>query len=787
MARWRLSWGRLRALGFNLIHPATHLAFAFLCFTAGQIILGRTVDPLLALPPLFLGALLPDIDTSTSFIGRLFFSLSRWLETRLGHRQEVHTLAVAGVVGALASPLVWAGFGLSWLALVGGFISHLVLDMLQPTGIMLAWPIRARFVLFQGRVEHQSDAERLVLGLLVLFSVVIVPLAGYSPTTWLHHAFPTARFAAEDYQAWAGRYRITADITGRFRMTQADATGRYEVLDLTSTTFVLRGDAGQIYRAADQGDAEIALTRIVLQRGDPITTESREIRLLAAPLGNLLSQLPSDGDILLAGRFTADPPLPLPLSHSLAELPRCTGGSEYECRYLTPADIATLSRYRVASAAFTARITRLVGAGSSSSPTPAAAQNATDYSQVEIFINHVGDLSEVKVKPGDHVTVGQVIADLATWRQELQRDVVIAQANLALNSVRIPLPEAVSPARALITAAQAKVHLAEATYRQTTAPTAAASLQVKIAEERLSFARRWLEVLKPLQGFDPWGDLPYLVGSQSGPQGLRSDLAYREALAKAKHDLRLAELELQIAQSQADPTLARLQLEADLADLRAKIADAEKSIAEVERSQTLVDARVTQFATALEKTKAALDESYVRSLVAGEVVAVQVVQVQGNWATVKVVVASGTSAPSAGQSAIVTHVVDGDTVEVELVLPVLADKQKETVRLIGIDTPETKHPTKPVECYGREAAEFTRRLGEGQMVTVETDVELRDRYGRLLAYLWLADGRMVNEVLVSEGYARTLAIPPNVRHAARFAALEQEARAGRRGLWSACR
>jgi micrococcal nuclease len=123
----------------------------------------------------------------------------------------------------------------------------------------------------------------------------------------------------------------------------------------------------------------------------------------------------------------------------------------------------------------------------------------------------------------------------------------------------------------------------------------------------------------------------------------------------------------------------------------------------------------------------------------------------------------------------VTRVVDGDTLAVG----------GERVRLIGVDTPETVRPGSPVECFGRAASAFTERLVEGRRVRLEFDVERRDRYGRLLAYVHRA-GQMVNATLVREGYATPSAVPPNVRHAERFAALARRARQERRGRWAAC-
>ena len=112
----------------------------------------------------------------------------------------------------------------------------------------------------------------------------------------------------------------------------------------------------------------------------------------------------------------------------------------------------------------------------------------------------------------------------------------------------------------------------------------------------------------------------------------------------------------------------------------------------------------------------------------------------------------------------------------------------DTIRLLGIDTPETHHPTKPVGCYGPEASAFTKHLVTGRTVTLRYDRELHDRYGRFLAYVWLAGARplFVNAELVRRGYARTYPFPPNTAHAALFAALERSAAVAGKGLWHAC-
>jgi micrococcal nuclease len=138
--------------------------------------------------------------------------------------------------------------------------------------------------------------------------------------------------------------------------------------------------------------------------------------------------------------------------------------------------------------------------------------------------------------------------------------------------------------------------------------------------------------------------------------------------------------------------------------------------------------------------------------------------------------------PGPPGTAVVVHPVDGDTVVVRI------GGAEEPVRLIGIDTPESVARDRPVECYGPEAkARTADLLPAGTVVRLERDVEARDRYDRLLAYVVrVADGALVNLLLVEEGYAESAPFPPNLAHQADLDAAEARARRDRRGLWPVC-
>lgn len=122
-------------------------------------------------------------------------------------------------------------------------------------------------------------------------------------------------------------------------------------------------------------------------------------------------------------------------------------------------------------------------------------------------------------------------------------------------------------------------------------------------------------------------------------------------------------------------------------------------------------------------------------------------------------------------------VVDGDTIKVKI------DGRLYTVRYIGIDCPETRDPSRPVEWMGPEATEANRGLVGGKTVYLEKDVSETDRYNRMLRYVFLADGTFVNAELVRMGYAVVSTYPPDVRYQELFLRLEREARNAKRGLW----
>ena len=144
----------------------------------------------------------------------------------------------------------------------------------------------------------------------------------------------------------------------------------------------------------------------------------------------------------------------------------------------------------------------------------------------------------------------------------------------------------------------------------------------------------------------------------------------------------------------------------------------------------------------------------------------------------------------------VERVIDGDTMIISFIFDDGSKYQKERVRFLGVDTPETVHPTKPVQYYGKEASNFTKKTLDGETVWLQTDVGVKDRYDRMLAYVWLKEPTerelddedairkyMFNARLLLDGYAQLMTIQPNSRYSNIFVHLQREARQEKKGLW----
>jgi micrococcal nuclease len=127
--------------------------------------------------------------------------------------------------------------------------------------------------------------------------------------------------------------------------------------------------------------------------------------------------------------------------------------------------------------------------------------------------------------------------------------------------------------------------------------------------------------------------------------------------------------------------------------------------------------------------------------------------------------------------AYVYETIDGDTVKVKI------NNREETIRMILVDTPETKHPSKPEQPFGKEASDFTKQILLNKNVDIELGIQERDKYGRLLAYIYI-EGKMFNKMLIEKGLARVAVYPPNTKYLDEFKKVEKKAKEQGIGIWS---
>jgi micrococcal nuclease len=162
---------------------------------------------------------------------------------------------------------------------------------------------------------------------------------------------------------------------------------------------------------------------------------------------------------------------------------------------------------------------------------------------------------------------------------------------------------------------------------------------------------------------------------------------------------------------------------------------------------------------------------YIKTLIAVSLLSVQIVAPVASAQTQVIELPPG-------EDATVTRVIDGDTVEVRIA------NERFSLRYIGVDSAEINR--KPLQCFAKEAQAFNRQLVLNKPVRLEKDINETDKFGRLLRYVYLQDGRMVNAELVKSGYAQAITYPPDVKYAEQFAALQTQARETGAGLWTKC-
>jgi membrane-bound metal-dependent hydrolase YbcI (DUF457 family) len=416
------------------VRAPTHAAFGLGFTIATGTVLGVVLTPAVAAAAL-VGALLPDVDTPTSPVGRACPPLARWLERRVGHRTLTHSWLGLGLASLTALPLAWVDW--HWpLTFALGYLSHLLVDAANPPGVPLFYPSPIRAV-FPGRATLRpaegSRGEAVLCAGFLLGLAVLWPLHLVGFTRTLHVFTRTPGGAIADFRRWEGTREVWADLDGLFRLSQRRVHQRVRVLGVanTSTLIVLDPATGTVYTVGPAESANVFPQALVAHPGRPVRVETRPVTLTQQLLRDLLREVPLDGETYLHGVVrTPDVPALKPDPEAYETLKAGLGA--LELRFARPRDLeeSQLGSLFILSGLVLVQTIRPAASTPASSRTAAPPEPEFD-DVTELFIAHVTDpAGELRVREGERVQRGQLLARLAWKDPELERQRQHAQAQL---------------------------------------------------------------------------------------------------------------------------------------------------------------------------------------------------------------------------------------------------------------------------------------------------------------------------------------------------------------------
>jgi inner membrane protein len=385
----------------------THLAGAAL--TASLLRgLGVEVDLLEGLA-LAWGAVMPDLDTTTSGPGKFVRPLSSFLERRFGHRTLTHSLPFLLALALLLLPLREASPGAYW-AFLAGYLSHLLLDTLNVNGVPLLWPWRVQFFFFpsrEWRIRYASPQEATLALFLALSGFALWPLSGQGFASAFRHLVGTPEVAVLDYLDWRDRWEVWAEVRGFNRETQEPVEGRFLVVEALGREGVLVED--ELGRTlAVSRDGQVVAYRVRMVRGRPQALKEWRLDLSGRLLADLLQALPrSARRVWITGEArpaTAPPPLVPPVG-TYPRVEASENPPRLRFHAARPEDLAPLAGlYLQAGSA----VVRAAFAPGEEAALELPALPALPTLHPLVF--SLPSLSGLLVKPGDRVEEGEPIA-----------------------------------------------------------------------------------------------------------------------------------------------------------------------------------------------------------------------------------------------------------------------------------------------------------------------------------------------------------------------------------------
>ncbi len=340
----------------------TYLFAATIAYLSIAILVQQPIEPVLFIP-LAIGALLPDLDSTSSLLGRLLPCISRRLEAWLGHLHEWHTPAAAGIIALLIAPMLFVTSVQAWSVVPLGFVSHLIVDLLHPEGILLLWPLsKRRFHLFGGLPKTPGDrTERKLAAVLALIALVLLVVVDIGPAPPRPVTVPSYQQTLERYYSLRGRNLVTAYIEGSWQATGRRGSGRFEVINAADESYVMLDRyTSRVFTVGRTAADNFYPSHVSLQTGPAARVKPIEIHLEGQQLAEALSlvyQMQREpglqhifvsGDIVVpALQDTASPALPIEYSQASIRKIQSHDAGHYSLHYLSASELIALSGVQV--------------------------------------------------------------------------------------------------------------------------------------------------------------------------------------------------------------------------------------------------------------------------------------------------------------------------------------------------------------------------------------------------------------------------------------------------------
>jgi len=348
-----------------LVHNVIYLLFAGVVYLFLALILRRSADPVLFIAVCF-GALLPDLDSRDSLLGRLLPFLSRRVQASFGYRGGWHSLATGAVIAVLSVPLIPIAGVQAWYWLSLGFCSHILLDLLSPQGVMLFWPVtHTRYNIFRGFVDSiGSPAEHRLAAALAVVFVLLATMVDIGRPSPIAAPAPSYEETLQRYYSMRGNNLMYAFVEGSWQATGLRMSGWLEILNAADESFIMldRYD-GDIFTAGRSVGDNLYLNRITLRTGPSVRIKPVEIHLQnqvlreALPVLYEMQREPGlehiyiSGDVIVSVlQGVISPTLQVDYSQTRLQLIQSPRLGHYIFRYLTAGELIELADLRVETA-----------------------------------------------------------------------------------------------------------------------------------------------------------------------------------------------------------------------------------------------------------------------------------------------------------------------------------------------------------------------------------------------------------------------------------------------------